>query len=147
MTSLQTGRLLLPLANEDDATATARAVERTYGDDADDVTLVAVHVIEKGGGYLDKAPLEKRQEQAEEVFAIVRETLESAGFTVETDLVYDTDVIDALVDAAGEMDATAIVFVPRPRSRLSELLSGSPSYRLVTESSVPVVALPRPNDD
>lgn len=147
MNPLPTGRLLVPLANEDDARVTASAVEQAYGDVADDAVLVAVHVIEKASGTLDKAPLEARQEQAEAVFSTFRARLDSAGFDVDTELRYDTDVVEAIVETAATRDAAAIVFVPQPGSRLTELLSGSPSYRLLTESQIPVVALPVPNGE
>ena len=54
--------------NAEDADATCRALDR-YGPGA----VVAVHVVEKGGGVPDKASVEQREEMAAEAFEVVRE--------------------------------------------------------------------------
>jgi nucleotide-binding universal stress UspA family protein len=101
----------------------------------------AIHVIEKGGGTIDKASVEQREEYAEEVFEAVEATL-PAEFDVETDVVFGTDVAQAVFDAADDFDATSIVITPRSGSRWIRLLTGDVALELVTESDRPVVVLP-----
>jgi len=130
--------VLLPVAHEDDAHATARALE-PY--DPGQVTVT--HVVEKGGGSMDKTPVSQSEEVAENTYRIVRETFPDA----EEHTVYATDVAQGIFDAAEEVDATAIVYRARSGGRLARFLSGDVSLKLVTESPVPVVALPRTGDD
>jgi hypothetical protein len=59
--------LLVPVASEADAEQTAAALD-PYLDDVERVTVV--HVVEKGGGAPDKAPLEKRKSDAAEFLAV-----------------------------------------------------------------------------
>ena len=47
------GHVLLPVANEDDAPATAKALE-PY----EPSSVTALYVVEKGGGVPDKTPVE-----------------------------------------------------------------------------------------
>ncbi|AQL43570.1 universal stress protein UspA [Halorientalis sp. IM1011] len=134
-------RVLLPVASRDDARTTARAFD-SYGADADRV--VAVHVIEKAGGAVDKASVEQREEEAEKIFAVVREEL---GEGVETEIAYGTDVAETIFDVADEIDATAIVFTPRGGSRWVQLLTGDVALDLITETDRPVVVLPDEETD
>ncbi|WP_228434409.1 hypothetical protein [Natrarchaeobaculum aegyptiacum] len=55
--------ILIPVASEEDARTTCAALQ-PYLDDIERVT--AVHVIEKAQGAPDKAPLEKRRNDAAE---------------------------------------------------------------------------------
>jgi nucleotide-binding universal stress UspA family protein len=131
---------LVPVASEDDARATlAAALPRTA---AVGGSLLAVHVIEKAGGAIDKASVEQREEYAEEIFAVVRELAGDAGVPVETRVLFGTDVAEAIIDAAGDADASAIVFTPRGGSHWIDLLTGDVRNSLVTESDRPVVVLP-----
>jgi nucleotide-binding universal stress UspA family protein len=142
-----TDRILLPLANETDAERTCAAVTRELSDEETVPSIVVTHVIEKGGGTPDKAPLSAREEQAESIFRRAENYLEDEGFTVESDLVYGTDVVDELVAAAETHDVTSIAFLPRPKGGLlSRLFAGDLSGELVLASPVPVVALPLPNE-
>lgn len=125
--------LLVPIANDEDARATARALE-AY--DFDRVT--AVHVIEKGGGAPDKMPLEQAEQRAEESFEAFREVLPEAS----TELTYHQNVVTAILDTAEDVDASAIVFRPRGGSRIVQFLSGDTARKLVTEAERPVIALP-----
>ncbi|MFC7324356.1 universal stress protein [Halorubrum rutilum] len=125
---------LLPVANEDDALATARALE-PY----DVGRVTALHVVEKGGGVPDKTPVEQSEELAAESYAAVRTVFPDAG----EHTAYSRDVVDAIFDAAGEVDASAIAYRPRGGNRLAQFLSGDLSAKLVTDAPVPVVALPR----
>lgn len=135
-------RVLVPIASEADARATAAAL-RPHLDGIERV--VAVHVVEKGGGTIDKAPLEKRQADAEEYLAAVEDELGDA-VTVETRVAYGTDVVEAIFDVAAGVDATAVAFRPRGGSRLARLLSGDTTARLATDPTVPTVSLPDPEE-
>ena len=128
------GHVLLPVANEKDALATARALE-PY--DPDHVT--ALHVVEKGKGVPDKTPVEQSEELAEGSYEAVRTVFPDAG----DHTAYARDVAGAIFDAADEVDATAIAFRSRGGNRLMQFLSGDVSLKLVTKSDRPVIALPR----
>ncbi|WP_254767898.1 universal stress protein [Salinilacihabitans rarus] len=134
------GPVLVPVADPNDAERTARAVAARL---EPPVTAFVVHVIEKGGGAPDKAPLEARREYAAESFGRARGPLEAAGLTVETEILYGTDVVETILDAATDHGVDGVVFVPRTGGRLTKLLTGDVTRRLVETASVPVVSLPR----
>ncbi|MFB6138619.1 MAG: universal stress protein [Halobacteriaceae archaeon] len=131
-------RVVVPVASPEDAAATGRALAPRLADGA---TVVAVHVIEKAGGAPDKASVEQREAYAGDVFDAAVEALGDAPATVETDIRYATDVAEAVV-AAGEHDATAIVFTPRGGSRWVKLLTGDVALDLIGGADRPVVVLP-----
>ncbi|MDG5762069.1 universal stress protein, partial [Natronococcus sp. A-GB1] len=60
--------VLVPIAEEKDARTTCNSLQ-PYLEGTERVT--AVHVIEKGSGAPDKAPLEKRREDASDSLATV----------------------------------------------------------------------------
>ena len=126
--------ILLPVASEEDAIATAHALE---GHDVG--TITAIHVIEKAGGAVDKASVEQREEEAETIFAALRAELDRP---VETDIRYGTDVAETIFAAASDIDATSVVITPRGGSRWIQLLTGDVALSLVTEADRPVVVLP-----
>jgi len=129
-------RIVVPIASDDDAEATARALEgHEFG------AALAVHVVEKAGGAPDKAGVEQREEAARDAFAALRDHLADDA-DVETDIRYGTDVADAIFGAADDYDATAIVITPRGGSRWIQLLTGDVALSLVTETDRPVVVLP-----
>jgi nucleotide-binding universal stress UspA family protein len=129
-------RVLLPVADPEDARATCEALA---GHEVGRVR--AIHVIEKGGGAPDKASVEQREEYAAEVFDVVEATL-PAGFDVETEVVFGTDVAETVFQAADDFGATAIVITPRSGNRWIRLLTGDVALKLVTETDRPVVVLP-----
>jgi len=133
-------RPLLAVANAPDAKASARALA-PYVDDPQRVVVVSV--VEKAGGAPDKAPMEEVEAEAERAFDAVREVIGP----VETDLRYGVDVVETIIEAGREHDASAIVFTPRSGGRLVRLLTGDVALSLVTESDRPVVALPDPDTD
>ena len=128
-------RVVLPVASTEDAEATAAALE---GYDVGEIT--AVHVVEKAGGAVDKASVQQREEEAIEIFRVLREALDHPD--VETEITYGTDVAEAIFEAAHDVDATSIVITPRGGSRWIRLLTGDVALSLVTESDLPVVVLP-----
>ncbi len=133
-------RPLLPVANEDDAAATCRAVFPRLAENGGRALML--HVIEKAGGAPDKASVEQREELAQEFFEEAREYAESYGIEIETRLAYGTDVAETIIDVAHEEDASAVVFTPRGGSRWVNLITGDVSYELVEHSDLPVVVLP-----
>ena len=134
------GPVLVPVANPEDGERTARALGPHL---TESTRVVFVNVIEKAGGAPDKASVEQREEYAAEIFDRARESLAAGDATVETEILYGTDVVERIFTEAADRDADAVVFVPREGKRLTDLLSGDLTRRLVKEASVPVVALPQ----
>ena len=125
--------VLLPVAHEDDATKTAHALE-PY----DPTAVTTLHVVEKGEGVPDKTPVEQSEEIAADSFAAVRQVFPEA----DDHTVYARNVVDAIFDAADEVDASAIAYRSRGGNRLLQFLSGDRSLKLVTRARRPVIALP-----
>ncbi|OYR98246.1 universal stress protein, partial [Halorubrum sp. E3] len=90
------GHVLLPVAHEEDALATARALE-PYGPER----VTALHVVEKGEGVPDKTPVEQSEELAAESYDAVRTVFPDA----DEHTAYARDIVDAIFDAADEVDA------------------------------------------
>lgn len=132
-------RVLLPVSNEHDADVTGEAVCEHLDVET---TIHAIHVIEKGGGAPNKAPLGARQEVARAAFDRLENRL--GKYDLETELRYGTDVIDEILAAAEESPSTAIAFVPRESGPLTRLLTGDKTRELVAGNRFPVIVLPRP---
>jgi len=130
--------ILLPVGSEADARTTA-ATLANY----DHGHVTVVHVVEKAGGAIDKAGVEQRELAAEEMFAAAAELLGD----VDSEILYGTDLVETIFDAAAERDVTAVVVTPRGGSRLVELLTGDVAHRLITENDRPVVVLPGTDDE
>lgn len=128
------GHVILPVATEDDALATAKALE-PYAPS----NVTALHVVEKGGGVPDKTPVEQSEELAEEAYAAVRSVFPNAG----EHTAYGRDVVENIFEAADEVDASAIAYRSRGGNRVMQFLSGDISLKLVTNADRPVIALPR----
>lgn len=134
-------RVLMPVANDADAESTCGAVLPRVA--AAEGRVTAVVVVEKAGGAPDKASVEQRELAARDALDVVESRASDAGVPVETDIVYGTDVTDAILDAAADADATAIAFTPREGGGLLvDLLSGDVARKLVNRSDRPVVVLP-----
>lgn len=137
--------VLLPVAGPDDAAATCEAAlphVATAGG-----SVVAVYVVEKAGGGIDKASVEQREEVAQDAFDIVEEACADAGIDCRTEVVYGTDVVAAIIEAAGEHDVSAIAFTPRGGSRWVDLVTGDLSHDLVKRADRPVVVFPASTED
>ncbi|MFB6206853.1 MAG: universal stress protein [Haloglomus sp.] len=139
-------RPVVPVADDDDARATARALAPHLDGTA---TVTVVYVVEKAGGAIDKAGVEQRELAAEEAFGAFEDTLDHAAVPAEvrTEIHYDTDVVDGIFDAATELEASSVAFVPRGGGSLLGLLTGNRSERLVTENPLPVVSLSAPDEN
>jgi nucleotide-binding universal stress UspA family protein len=140
MTLTFDGTVVVPAADPDDGERTATALVSHLEPTS---TVIAVNVIEKSGGGMDKASVEQREGYADDIFERVREVLDDAPGAVETQVIYGTDVVERIFEAAREERADAVVFNAREGNRLAEFLTGDVARRLVKEASVPVVALPQ----
>ena len=136
-------RVLVPIASEDDAEATASTIESHM----DRGTAVFVHVIEKAGGAPDKASVEQREEYAEKVFEVIRQKLENTEIEVEESVKYGTDVGDTIIKSAHDHRADSIAFTPRSGSKILKLLTGDITDTLVQNSDIPLVILPHERDE
>lgn len=127
--------ILLPVAHEADAVATARALEPYEPD-----RVTVLHVVEKGEGAPDKTPVEQSERIAEESYAAVRTVFPDA----DDHTAYARNIVGAIFEAAEEGDASAIAYRAREGSRLTKFLAGDLSLKLVTQADRPVIALPHP---
>lgn len=134
-------RVVMPIASREDARTTCRAIQPYVGEQ-----VIAVNVIEKAGGAPDKASVEQREDEADRMFEIVHDHLDEHT-DVDTDVLYGTDVADAIFAAADDVDATSIVMTPRGGNRLIQLLTGDVALDLITDTDRPVVVLPDVSDD
>lgn len=128
------GHVLLPVANEEDALATAQALEPYQP-----TRVTVLHVVEKGEGVPDKTPVEQSENLAAESYAAVRTVFPDA----DEHTAYGRDIVAKIFDAADEVDASAVAYRSRGGSRIMHFLSGDLSLKLVTNSDRPVIALPR----
>lgn len=126
--------VLLPVATEDDARKTARALA-PYSPQR----VTVLHVVEKGEGAPDKTPVEQSEAIAEAAADAVREMFPEANLHTA----YSGDVAGEIFEAAREVDASAIAYRSRGGGRLAQFLSGDLSLKLVTNADRPVIALPR----
>lgn len=126
--------VLLPVAHEEDALATATALEPYRPNH-----VTALHVVEKGGGAPDKTPVEQSEELAEKSYAAVRTVFPDA----DDHTAYARDIGSAIFKAADDVDASAVAYCSRGGNRITQFLSGDISLQLVTNADRPVIALPR----
>ena len=137
-------RVLVPIADPDDAVRTAAALQ-ALGDAPEEV--IVGHVIEKSDGGPDVASVSQRQEAAAEAFDTFHESFAPTDRSAMRSVtLYGTDVTETIVEAAIDADASVITFVPRSGGRLIKLISGDMTNKLVENGSVPVLAMPPAED-
>jgi len=137
--------VLVPIASEDDAVETCEAILKELDDERS--TIHVVHVIEKAGGAPDKAGVEQREDRAGRIFERVETQLADEPVSLETEILYGTDVAETILDRARRLEATAIVFTPRGANRWLKLLSGDVERKLLSHADRPLVVLPRSDQD
>jgi nucleotide-binding universal stress UspA family protein len=130
--------LVVPIASEDDARATAAALADHEFD-----AVTAVHVVEKGGGAPDKLSVEQAEARGEDAIDAFRETIPDADGRIA----YGEDVVETVLDVATDEDASAVAFCPRGGNRVVQFLSGDTALKLVTEAELPVISLPGPEGE
>lgn len=130
--------VLLPVANEEDALATATELEPYYPDH-----VTALHVVEKGEGVPDKTPVEQSEALAAESYAVVRSVFPDA----DEHTAYTRDIVGVIFEAADEVGASAIAYRSRGGNRIMQFLSGDLSLKLILNADRPVIALPRVDSD
>lgn len=135
-------RVLLPVANEDDAKRTCTAVRPHLNED--NAEIVALYVVERREGGPAAASLEQLEEHGRNTLAIVEGAFAGSTVTVETELREGVDLIATIFTAAEDSDVDCIAFVPRPKGRLVALLSGDPGWKLINQTQHPILVLPRP---
>jgi nucleotide-binding universal stress UspA family protein len=138
-------RVLLPIASPKDARTTCELALPRIADA--NGSVICVNVVEKGGGSLDPTSPTQQEERAEDVFEIVTDECEVKGIPLEMRILYGTDVVETIFEAAEEEDVTAIAFTPRESNRLTDLLAGSPGYSIMKHANRPVVVFPPRSDD
>lgn len=145
MTNTLLDRPLVAIAGPEDAETTYRALRSQI--DHETSQPLAVNVIQKAGGGIDKASVQQRQEYAQNAFDKMKSLAENDGIELTTDIYYGTDVADTLIRAAHETDASAIAFTSRGGSAWLDILSGGVRSSLIAKSDLPVVVLPDPTDE
>lgn len=131
MTEALFERVLLPVADVEDAHSTTRAAVDYLPEDAD---VLALHVLEDGRV--------KSGTESKKTLMTVEAVLEDSGMRVETHQVSADDVVDAIHSAAEEVDATCIAFTPGEPGGLLRTFDGDVTEDLVDLSNVPVLVMP-----
>jgi nucleotide-binding universal stress UspA family protein len=139
MTEPFLSRVVVPVANRDDAAVTA-TTPRSYV--VMGATVIAVHVIEKAGGAPDKASVEQREQRAAEIVSVITGGFDDSGVALGTDLRYGTGSASSIVGAAHDRSARATVFTSRGGSRWRKLVTGDVTHNLVRSSDIPILVIP-----
>jgi len=140
MTKPISQRVVVPVANRNDAVSIATALGPYLKDT--DCSVIVVHVIERISEAPNKAPIEKREQRAEDIFGIITESFDTTGISVETDLHYGTDIVSSILDAAHDSNASSVIFTPRGGSRWRKLLTGDVTHNVVTNGDLPIQIIP-----
>lgn len=131
--------VLVPIADPDDAEATARAVHRYANRES---TIIVTHVVEKGEGVPDKLSVEQRERYAEEAYETFMNLFPDQFASLDFVTLYGRDVAATLIEGADQAGATLIAFTPRKSSRWARLFTRDVARDLIDDSDIPVIALP-----
>ncbi len=143
MSEVLLSKVVVPVANEEDALTTIEALLSHIKENSEE--LIFVNVIEKEGGTIDKASVEQREIESENIFSLVKEKLKDSEVSVKTDILYGEDIAKAIIDKSIDVGATAIVFTPRGGSKWINLLTGDVTTNLIKDSDIPIVVLQNKN--
>lgn len=130
-------RILVPIADPDDAEETARAL-RPHLDP--NTTLIVTHVTR---GETTETSIKTGRDQfagaTYETFSAIlyRDDLQFEWVTLEA-----REVAEALVDAIEMTGATLVAFTPRDIDAWSRTIAGDPGGQLIREADVPVMVFP-----
>lgn len=138
MTQYLLDRVLLPVADPDDAADTVDAIAPYI--DAAGSTLTVVHVTEDTETARDIS-----EETRSRLFDPFR-TAFGDSHSIETAVLAGDDITAEIATAANEFGASSIGLLPRPRNHLLRLLSKEKTTRLIGDTSIPVVVFPDPAD-
>ena len=141
MATISADTVLVPLSDEDDAEDTCGALVEYL---ETDTRVVLVYVSEKAGGAPDKTSPSHDKEYAQRLFAVGRAPLEGEDRSIDTRVLFGTDIAETIHQTALDEDADLLVFSPREASRLARFLSGDVALDLITDPDVPVLTLPQP---
>lgn len=134
-------RVVLPVANSDDARETCRAVLPAIAKGNGEV--LAVYVVETNPGGVNKASPSALKEVGEQTLSIVETQCEEYWIPVQTEIRYGPTVREEVFDIARSKDASSVALVPRAGSRVERFLSGDNALSMITRNDVPVVVFPR----
>ncbi len=130
-------RILVPLADPDDAAQTARAL-RPYVDS--ETTLIITHVTEDDGS--EAAIVRGRNHFAEEIYGTFISVLDRDDVRLEWVTLQGREVAETIIDGTDAVDATLIAFCPRGLDRWAQVIAGDPASRLIHDADVPVITVP-----
>lgn len=125
--------VVVPVSDEQD---TEKTIEELKYFDPDHITVV--YVVQNN----EQTPSNIHEDTGDELHSIVLEEFEDADF----ELVESDNIVDSVLQTATDKEATSIVFRPSESSKVFNILSQSKNLELITHSSIPVVALPEPED-
>lgn len=126
--------VIVPVLNEED---TIKTVEELSYFDPDHITVA--YVVDNK----DQVPKDIYEDRGDDIDKIVTEAFPEANFEV---IEKSDSMASTIIDKAIDNDATSIVFRPDQESMISNIFSADKNMKLITESSIPVIALPDPED-
>ncbi len=129
--------VLLPIANEEDATNTCEAVAPYLA--GKDCRVFVIHIVREPKRKVDVAATETR---AESVFERATGCFDSIDIPVTGEVRYGTDVSRTILDAAAEHAADAIILTPRKKSVWRRLLSENVIGQLARKVDQPLIIIP-----
>lgn len=134
-------RVLLPVADRDDAIATC-TVAKPYLN-ATEAEIIVLHVTSGGETTDGDESARASSEPAERISTVFHEADFAANVSVTTEPDAGVDVVEAIVNCAENHDVTAIGVRPRPKNRLVRLFSSDRTKTLVSSTDLPIVIFPR----
>lgn len=125
--------VVVPISDKNDAKKTIKELQY-FEPDHINIIYVAPNT--------EQTPKSIEQEISDELESIISDVFPDSNFYS----VRSSDTIDSIINLAMRVDATSIVFRPDDESFLSNMFSKNKNMKLITHSSIPVIALPDPQD-